>query len=108
MNVLLIVVCPFVLFLLAIVLSVLRYTVSDCPFGIFKLFLYNKKQIVISVLNSYCREHLICYAFYGTDITAGAQYATITCSRYPGASVEYWEILFLMQYLNVILVDITK
>jgi hypothetical protein len=35
----LIVVCPFVLFLLAIVLFVLlRYTVSDCPFGIFKLF----------------------------------------------------------------------
>jgi hypothetical protein len=34
------VVCPFVLFLLAIVLSVLlRYTNSDCPFGIFKLFL---------------------------------------------------------------------
>ena len=40
MHVLSIVVCPFVLFLLAIVLSVLfRYTVSDCPFGIFKLFL---------------------------------------------------------------------
>ena len=35
-----IVVCPFVLFLLAIVLSVLlRYTDSDCPFDIFKLFL---------------------------------------------------------------------
>ena len=32
--------CPFVLFLLAIVLSVLlRYTDSDYPFGIFKLFL---------------------------------------------------------------------
>ena len=31
----------FVLFLLAIVLSVLlRYTNSDCPFGVFKLFLY--------------------------------------------------------------------
>jgi len=29
----------FVLFLLAIVLSVLRYTDSDCPCGIFKLFL---------------------------------------------------------------------
>jgi hypothetical protein len=30
----------FVFFLLAIVLSVLlRYTDSDCPFGIFKLFL---------------------------------------------------------------------
>ena len=39
--VLLILVCPFVLFLLAIVLSVLRYTDSDCPFGIFKLFLFS-------------------------------------------------------------------
>jgi hypothetical protein len=35
------VVCPFVLFLLAIVLSVLlRYAESDNPFGIFKLFLH--------------------------------------------------------------------
>jgi hypothetical protein len=35
-----IVVCPFVLFLLIIVLSVLlRYMDSDYPFGIFKLFL---------------------------------------------------------------------
>ena len=34
-----IVVCSFVLFLLAIVMSVLlRNTDSDCPFGIFKLF----------------------------------------------------------------------
>jgi hypothetical protein len=41
MYVLSIVVCPFVLFLLAIVLSVLlRYTVSDCPFGIFILFFH--------------------------------------------------------------------
>ena len=39
MYVLLIVVCPLVLFLLAIVLSVLlRYTDSDYPFGIFKFF----------------------------------------------------------------------
>jgi hypothetical protein len=38
---LLIVVCPFVLFLLIIVVSVLlRYTDSDYPFGIFKLFLW--------------------------------------------------------------------
>jgi transcription initiation factor IIF auxiliary subunit len=36
MYALLIVACPFVLLLLAIVLSVLlRYTDSDCPFGIF-------------------------------------------------------------------------
>jgi hypothetical protein len=40
MFVLLIVVCPFVLFLLAIVLAVLlQYTDSDFPFGVFKLFL---------------------------------------------------------------------
>ena len=40
MYALLIVVCPFVLLLLAIVLFVLlRYTDSDYPFGIFKLFL---------------------------------------------------------------------
>jgi hypothetical protein len=38
-SVLYIVVCPFVLFLLAIVLSVLRFTYSDYPFGILKLFL---------------------------------------------------------------------
>jgi hypothetical protein len=40
LYVLLIVVCPFVLLPLAIVFSVLlRYTDSDCPFGIFKLYL---------------------------------------------------------------------
>jgi hypothetical protein len=38
MYALLIVVCPFALFLLAIMLSVLLlYTVSNCPFGILKL-----------------------------------------------------------------------
>ena len=42
MYVLLMVVCSFVLFLLAIVLSVLlRYTDYDCPFGIFNLFFLN-------------------------------------------------------------------
>ena len=40
MYVLWIVVCPFVLFLLAIVLFIpLRFTYSNYPFGIFKLFL---------------------------------------------------------------------
>jgi hypothetical protein len=40
LYILLIVVCPFVLLPLVIVLSVLlRYTDSDCPFGIFKLYL---------------------------------------------------------------------
>ena len=46
MYVLLIVFCPFVLFLLAIVLSVLlRYTDTDCPFGIFKPFFFNAHRI---------------------------------------------------------------
>jgi hypothetical protein len=33
-----IIVCPFVLFLLAIAMYVLRFTDYDCPFGYFKLF----------------------------------------------------------------------
>jgi len=41
--------CPFVLFLLAIVLSVLlRFTDSDYPFGIFKLFcIYICKKVSV-------------------------------------------------------------
>jgi hypothetical protein len=44
------VVCPFVRFLLAIVLSVLllRYTDSDYPFGIFKLFLHFVPEVICS------------------------------------------------------------
>jgi hypothetical protein len=46
----LIVVCSFVLFLLAIVLYfLLRYTDSDYPFGIFKLFLRKILDIVIQL-----------------------------------------------------------
>ena len=51
--------------------------------------LNNTKKIVISMLNCYCREHLICFnTFCGTDIMIGAQYATVTLSSYPGASIE--------------------
>ena len=59
------------------------------------------------MLNCYCREHLIFFnAFCGTDITViGAQYATLTLSSCPGASIEQWEILFMTQYFNFILVD---
>jgi len=53
MYVLLIVVCPFVLFHLTIVLSVLlRYTNSDCPFGILKLFLQNIGPTNVLLLTS--------------------------------------------------------
>jgi hypothetical protein len=48
-------VCPFVLFLLAIVLSVLlRYTDSDYPFGIFKLFYKIWAGDLITSLNYRC------------------------------------------------------
>jgi hypothetical protein len=51
MYVLPIVVCPFVLFLLAVELSVLlRYTVSDYPFGIFNLFFLHITMILAFVL----------------------------------------------------------
>jgi hypothetical protein len=44
-----IVVCPFVLFLLAVVLSVfLRFTDSDKPFDIFKVFL-NECLVLIDI-----------------------------------------------------------
>jgi hypothetical protein len=49
MYVLYIVVCLFVLFLFAIVLSVLRYTDSDSPFGIFKLFLVKSRDLNIDL-----------------------------------------------------------
>jgi hypothetical protein len=46
-----ILVCPFVLFLLAIMLSVLlRYTDSDYPFGIFKLFSHNHAWLGIRIM----------------------------------------------------------
>jgi hypothetical protein len=49
--VLLIVVCPFVLFLLAsIVLSVLQYTESDYPLGIFKQDWMENIKVKISSL----------------------------------------------------------
>ena len=48
-----IVVCPFVLFLLAIVLFVLlRFTDSDYPFDIFKLFLHKYEWFTIGTLKS--------------------------------------------------------
>jgi hypothetical protein len=52
MNVFWIVVCPFVLFLLANVFSVLRFTDSDYPFGVFKLFLQKQDN---STVDPNCR-----------------------------------------------------
>ena len=37
-------------FLFAIVFSILRYTDSDCPFGIFNLFLVKSRDLTIELL----------------------------------------------------------
>ena len=49
-SILWIVVCPFVLFRLVIVLSVFRFTDSDYPFGIFKLFLSYARWAALPIL----------------------------------------------------------
>jgi hypothetical protein len=51
----LIFVCPFVLFLFTVVLSVpLRFTDSNYPFGIFKLFLYDTGKSHESISHTRC------------------------------------------------------
>jgi hypothetical protein len=47
-NILKIVVCPFVLFLLAIVLSVLQFTDSDYPFGIPSPMIFTKSLLIMN------------------------------------------------------------
>ena len=55
-----IVVCPFVLFLLTIVLSVLfRYMNSDYPFSIFKLFLQERRYKVLHYLTRHDNCNLV-------------------------------------------------
>jgi hypothetical protein len=67
MYVLLIVVCPFVLFILVIVLSVLlRYTDSDYPFGIFKLF-FPGDQISF-LLGDFLTLHRVCISVHGGHV----------------------------------------
>ena len=78
MYVLQIVVCPFVLFLSAIVLSVLlRYTDSDYPFGIFKLFLYYICHNHNLVLSSFMNQYLVCNNSNTTGATCRARNAPI-------------------------------
>jgi hypothetical protein len=49
-----IVVCSFVPFLLAIDLSVLRFTDSDYPFGVLKLFLMDSLSIFVILFCHLC------------------------------------------------------
>ena len=57
-------VCPFALFLLAIVLSVLlQYMDSNYPFGIFKLFLPFRSTSVHPVLVGFVLLDLQCYVY---------------------------------------------
>ena len=65
-------ICPFVLFLLTIVLSVLRFTDSDYHFGIFKLFLnifvyfWKIFRLLFYIVNHYCI--FLKYLFFSTEI----------------------------------------
>ena len=77
--------CPFVLFLLAIVLSVLlRYTDSDYHFGIFKLFLFMLFIFIYVYWNTISISDVI-FSFnsYTTGVTSGAR---IT---YPSGAPEF-------------------
>ena len=56
--------------------------------------LYNKKNCYLYVKLLLPRTFFL-YAFCGTDITAGAQYATFTCGHCPGASIEYLNSIFV-------------
>ena len=51
-NFVYILVCPFVLFLLPIVLSVLRFTDSEYPFDISKLFSRKNKGLLLFLMSS--------------------------------------------------------
>ena len=58
----------FVLFLLVIVLSVLRFTASDYPFGIFKFFLGKRSVPVLSLwkkryLSKCVYTHVLIFVF---------------------------------------------
>jgi hypothetical protein len=77
-NALSIVVCPFVLFLLAIVLSVfLRYTTSDYCYGIFKVVLcINFKN------RTQCSLRQCYYSRIGTS---------------------FWDEMLLQSYRNIVL-----
>ena len=54
----------------------------------FLKFHWGMKALIEAHFHNKARASLIFYAFCGTFITVGAQYATLTLSRSPGASIE--------------------
>ena len=88
-NILQIVVCPFVLFLLPIVLSVLQFTDSDYPFGIFKLFC----QMIISSIKMNCSlvhsRQLILYVKLHLNQIKGC---THSCRQIRQQQVYFWHL----------------
>ena len=58
------------------------------PWLLISATLYNKKNryFYVKLLLSPTLDYF--YAFCDTDITVGAQYATLTLSSCPGASIE--------------------
>ena len=102
MYVLWIVVCPFVLLLLAFVLSVLlRYTDSDCPFGIFKLFFKEMNHIIYRRNITYIHEQTtdyiynqIIFMFQLTWIDIPCVSMTTLCLFFKSAWITYLHILY--------------
>ena len=78
---------------------------EDSPWLLISATLYNKK-ILVSMLNCYCREHLIFLMLF-VALTSRLVLNTLhsLLSSCPGASIEQWEIFFITQYFNFILVD---
>jgi hypothetical protein len=71
-----IIVCPFVLFLLAILLSVfLRFTDSDYPFVIFKLFLETGQKA------SLCQAFLACSAASANTFNMYRHMCILQCQK---------------------------
>jgi hypothetical protein len=99
MYVLSIVVCPFVLFHLAIVLSVLlRYVVSDYPFGIFKLLWIDIKLFVLLRLYNFINHTL----YVPSSMTVFKGYG-LRClkSTFSNISVILWGSFLLVEETKV-------
>jgi hypothetical protein len=95
-----IVVCLFVVFLLVIVLSVLlRFTDSDYPFGIFKLFLH---YIFIDGLVSFWSTSvLLCFYLFNSNfvILCYFMYMNYVCNTVLNVYVPNWSFIITINVL---------
>ena len=101
-----IVLCPFVLFLLAIVLSDLLFMASDCSFGIFKLFLL----LIFCFICMFCRSlfvllyfffwSLCCLIFYLRLLIAPLVSSNCSCYSIFSFICMFCRSLFVLLYFS--------